>query len=320
MAVFLVDAEVLAHARFGTSQLAECVAGLNILLRPQPLPWHRTWRDRHVADFRRYLSEDPVTASVAAHAFSATWAADFLTVPPLVPDLTLDQETAELETLSDQRIRGDLEQVRVPLAPKLSASGLASRVAGLVRWVWTHTIAPEWDARRRVLRADVVSRTSRLGEHGWSGVLDDLRPGMRWLGDGRLRYDARPYPDIDIRGQQLSFFAAHCRGGWVTWRHGTPAGHGIVYPVTGIFADEPRNAPDSLTRLLGGARATILLNASEPASTSTLVATTGMPLGTVGSHLRILLDAGLLQRRRSGREVLYWWTDSARALHDGARP
>jgi DNA-binding transcriptional ArsR family regulator len=51
-----------------------------------------------------------------------------------------------------------------------------------------------------------------------------------------------------------------------------------------------------------------------------LAAASDMPLGTVGSHLRILLEAGLLQRRRSGREVLYWWTDSAHALVSGASP
>lgn len=31
-------------------------------------------------------------------------------------------------------------------------------------------------------------------------------------------------------------------------------------------------------------------------------------------HLRVLLDAGFLQRRRSGREVFYWWTEAAALL------
>jgi DNA-binding transcriptional ArsR family regulator len=35
---------------------------------------------------------------------------------------------------------------------------------------------------------------------------------------------------------------------------------------------------------------------------------TGLPLGAVGNHLRVLLDAGAVLRRRSGREVLYWRT------------
>jgi DNA-binding transcriptional ArsR family regulator len=40
-------------------------------------------------------------------------------------------------------------------------------------------------------------------------------------------------------------------------------------------------------------------------STSQLVAVTGQGLGSVGRHLRVLRDAGLVQRRRAGKSVLY---------------
>jgi DNA-binding transcriptional ArsR family regulator len=33
---------------------------------------------------------------------------------------------------------------------------------------------------------------------------------------------------------------------------------------------------------------------------------TGLPVGAVGNHLRVLLDAGVVARRRSGRHVLHW--------------
>lgn len=316
MGVWLVDTDVLARARFGTSQLAESLAGLGILHQPQPLPWHRTWRDRHHAAFQEYLRADPVAAAIVAHAFSPSWTADFLTLPPARPGLTLDEELAELESLSDRRVRADLERVRAPLAAPLTASGLAEVVADLLRWVWRTTIEPDWSRRRKVLRADVVSRTSRLSSEGWSGVLAQMRPGLRWLGKGQLQINEWPYPPRDIRGRDLVFIAAHCRGGWASWR--LPNRFGIVYPVTGVFADSRGAAPDALARLLGAARARILVAAAEPVSTSALVAVTEMPLGTVGSHLRILLDAGLLERRRSGREVLYWWSISARELVAGA--
>ncbi len=318
MGVWVVDADVLARARFGTSQLAETVAGLDLLNHPQTLPWHRPWRQQHLAAFHAYLDADPIVAAIVAHAFSPGWTADFLTVPPAGPGLDLDQEIVDLAALSDAQVRADLERVRAPLPPELGASGLAARAAGLLRWVWSRTIAPTWDRRQRVLRADVVSRTSRLGSEGWSGVLDDMRPGMRWLGQGELQINTNPYPPRDIRGRDLTFVAAHCRRGWVTWRQREPARYGVVYPVTGIFADGSRTTPGALTRLLGAARATVLIRTAEPVSTSSLVAVTGMPLSTVGGHLRVLLDAGLLQRRRSGREVLYWWTDAAHELVAGA--
>jgi DNA-binding transcriptional ArsR family regulator len=34
----------------------------------------------------------------------------------------------------------------------------------------------------------------------------------------------------------------------------------------------------------------------------------GFSLGTVGGHLKVLLDAGLVRRTRSGRSVLYYRT------------
>ncbi|MEE6259910.1 ArsR/SmtB family transcription factor [Plantactinospora sonchi] len=315
MAVFLVDAEVMAQARFGTSQLTETVGALNILRRDQPLPWHRGWRDRHVGAFRDYLDGDPTASAIVAHAISSSWMADFLTVPPARPNMTLDDELLVLESLPDERIRDDLARVRAPLAPELRRAGLASRTAALLRWVWQHTIEPDWPRRQSVLRADVVSRISRLGRDGWSGVINDMRPGMRWLGNGRLQVQERPYPPCDVRGGDLTFFAAHCRGGWVSWR--LPDRFGIVYPVTGIFAEAALSTPDPLRRLLGNARSRILVRAAEPVSTTAVVAATGLPLGTVGGHLRVLTEAGLLQKRRSGREVLYWWTDTARALVAG---
>jgi DNA-binding transcriptional ArsR family regulator len=67
-------------------------------------------------------------------------------------------------------------------------------------------------------------------------------------------------------------------------------------------------APAALQRLLGPTRAGILRRLDQPASTTHLVALTGLALGTVGTHLRILLDACLVERRRSGATVLYYRT------------
>jgi DNA-binding transcriptional ArsR family regulator len=44
---------------------------------------------------------------------------------------------------------------------------------------------------------------------------------------------------------------------------------------------------------------------------------TGLSLGTVSDHLRVLLDAGTVSKRRSGREVLYWRTALGAALVAG---
>ena len=316
--VFVVDADVMARARFGTSRLTETTAGLSVLRHADPSPWHRRWREAHLPAFTERLAADPVAAAVVAHAYGRSWIADFLTVPPAAPDLPLDEELAHLESLSDAQIRADLAVVREPLPRELAATGLAATVADLLRWVWATTIAPEWPRRRRVLQADVVSRTARLSAEGWSGVLDGLAPGVRWLGDGLLQVNTGRFPPRDIRGSDLLFLAAHSRGSSVQWR--LPDRYALVYPVSGSAAADPAPVPDALARLLGPARARILVQAQSPISTTALTAVTGMPLGSVGGHLRVLLDAGLLERRRAGREVLYWCSDAGAALLGASAP
>jgi len=308
----IVDADVMARARFGTSQLTETLAGLKILLSTQVLPWHRPWRDAHSPALRSRLAGDPVGAALLRHAFGATWTADFFTVPPAAPNLGLDEELAYLESLDDARIRADLEFTSGPLPRELAAAGLSAVAAELLRWTWEHTIRDEWDRRLRVLRADVVSRTARLSSEGWSGALENLAPGVRWLENGRLQVNAHPYPPRDIRGRDLLLIAAHSRGSWVSWR--LPDIYAVVYPVTGVFASAPTPLSEPLVRLLGRNRARLLTMLAAPTSTSALVAATGLPLGSVGGHLRVLLDAGLLERRRSGREVLYWRSPAGATL------
>ncbi|MFD7652633.1 winged helix-turn-helix domain-containing protein [Actinosynnema sp. NPDC059797] len=60
------------------------------------------------------------------------------------------------------------------------------------------------------------------------------------------------------------------------------------------------------------ARAGLLVLLGTPLSTTQLVALTGQGLGSVGRHLRVLRDAGLVERRRAGRSVLYARTEAGR--------
>jgi hypothetical protein len=184
---FLVDADTLANARFGTSQLTETVSALKLLRAPTE-PWHRAWKDAHVAAYQEQLRRNPIWAAIVDNAFGRSWVADFITVPPLEPNQELSDELELLTSLDDDHIRADLSVVRTPLPDVLlSETGLAEQAADLLTWVWTATVEPDWPQRLRLLQADIVSRTSRLSEHGWSGVLRGLGPDVRWLGDGRVK-------------------------------------------------------------------------------------------------------------------------------------
>ncbi|MFE9683234.1 ArsR/SmtB family transcription factor [Streptomyces sp. NPDC006285] len=104
------------------------------------------------------------------------------------------------------------------------------------------------------------------------------------------------------------------------------AGTGSFVSGAGSAAAAPASAsagaPASLVRLLGGGRAGVLALLDSPMSTSQLVAVTGQGLGSVGRHLKVLLDARLVWRRRSGRSVLYYRTAAGEVLvrAQGAAP
>ncbi|MDJ1138308.1 ArsR/SmtB family transcription factor, partial [Streptomyces iconiensis] len=91
--------------------------------------------------------------------------------------------------------------------------------------------------------------------------------------------------------------------------------YAVVYPCAGALAEGQRTpVPEGLGVLLGTARAAVLVLLDSPKSTTHLVALTGQGLGSVGRHLRVLLDARLVQRRRAGRSVLYYRTEAGHAL------
>lgn len=146
-----------------------------------------------------------------------------------------------------------------------------------------------------------------------------IRTGMRWEGDGRLRINAHDRPPREIAGARLMFVPVTAAHGWVTWDE--PDRYAVVYPCAGVLAEAGRTPPpDALSRLLGPARANVLVLLASPLSTSQLVGLTGQGLGSVGRHLKVLRDANLVDRHRTGRWVVYRRTSAGDALVEAQLP
>ncbi|MFI8288795.1 transcriptional regulator [Streptomyces sp. NPDC085614] len=323
-----IDADSLAGGRFVISPLAETVAALKALEHASAAhPGEREWLAAHLGPYRARLATDPVDARLVRAALGPTWNADFLTPTPRGEGDTPSFEQ-ELEAVRSTPPAAAVGHLAVSLGrqvpePLRSAGDLPERLAAVLRWVWQETVRPTWRRRRQVMEADVVARTARLSRGGWAAALDELAPGRtRWLGDGRLQVNTRDYPPRSIDGARLLLVPVTPGHGWVSWE-GTER-YAIVYPCAGALADtEGPVVPQALGALLGTARAGVLVRLGTPTSTSQLVALTGQGLGSVGRHLKVLLDARLVRRRRAGRSVLYDWTEAGRALvraQDGPRP
>ncbi len=181
------------------------------------------------------------------------------------------------------------------------------------------------------------SRRRCAGEGGLAAAAmheaaDDKIPGHRPRG-GRREQPASKRAVPGGRRVPVLAAAAACPRGRHPHPHqqaGQPrVGRGVRLPVAVLFLAR-RRAPadqrvraagpgpvagaeaglraDGLARLIGPNRARVLRLLGEPRSTTQLAALTGLPLGAVSNHLRVLLEAGAVLRRRTGREVLYWRT------------
>lgn len=311
-----VGADTLAASRFVLSPCAETFASLRLLHATTAAhPGERQWLDAHLPGYRARLASDPVTALLVPSGLGVEWIADFLTPTPKGGE-AFEEEVARVRAVPPAVAREHLGlSLRGPLPLLLERDDLPERAADLLTWVWEETVRPYWARRRRVLEADVVARVAQVGRGGWAAVLDALRPGTRWLGESRLQVNLHEYPPREISAAELVFVpVTPQRVGWVSWE-GTDR-YALVYPCTGALADGGgRAAPVSLGALLGGARARVLVLLGSPMSTSQLVAVTGQGLGSVGRHLRVLLDAGLVERwGRAGRSVLYVRTAAGEVL------
>ncbi|WRZ92336.1 winged helix-turn-helix domain-containing protein [Streptomyces sp. NBC_01007] len=311
-----VNADTLAGSRFVLSPLAETFACLKLLHAGTAThPGEHAWLGVQLPAYRKRLAADPVTALLVRCGLGRAWIADFLTPTPY-GDETFEAEVARVREASPREARGHLvRSVGGPLPAALAdRDDLPARAAALLTAVWEESVRPDWERRRRVLEADVVARTAQLGRGGWAAALDGLRPGTRWLGGNRLQVNLHEYPPREISGAQLVFVPVTPKAGWVSWEESCGR-YAVVYPCAGALADVRATAvPESLGALLGTARAGVLVRLDSPLSTSQLVAVTGQGLGSVGRHLRVLLDARLVERRRAGRSVLYSRTAAGEVL------
>jgi hypothetical protein len=91
----------------------------------------------------------------------------------------------------------------------------------------------------------------------------------------------------------------------------------IIYPVRGaasLWQRAERTEPPGLAALIGRRRAAILLALDEPRSTVDLAKSVGLTPGGVSQHLAVMRNAGLLDKQRVRREVLYWRSPAGDSL------
>lgn len=306
--------------RFGISPGHELAHAVRVLLRPEQHPlqwgWLRTARDRVPRESFGLL---------AAVIGDDGYMPDFLTSAPHW-DKTPD---AELQALRD----APLEPMRVDFG-KMVIRSTGARQQALRRmqqdparakamiadaWedVWDAALAPVWPQLERLVRADIAVRSRTIATSGIGAMASDLHPRVSW-GEGAVHVSMRKHSElVDCRGSGLVLVPSVMSSWGCMVLTEPPAQPTLFYPARGVTAGWARDAAATeaaLSALLGPARASILLSAGAPRSTSEVAADAGIAVSTASHHLSVLRQAGLIASEREGNRMLHLRTPLGEAM------
>lgn len=314
MVLLRVDAMALARSRFALSPAAETLRSLMSLCRREPDPWHARWQERCRPSFTALMAEDHFARGLINLAAHTKWLPDFVCFPP--PSgmrTTIEEELPLIAATEDDAIRTTVADAVARSwggqdASWLTGRGFGERAAALLERTWHEYVAPEWPRRRAVLERDVMYRAGLLAVYGWPRTLDGMSRRSAWVGDDAIRFNDRPGPDRVIGEQGLQFVPVTFRvGSWLC--EALPDQYAMIYPARGVGAVEEPPSNGALDRLVGGGRASLLRELDRPATSTELAAVLALSLGTVGGHLTVLRDTGLVTGARIGRRVVYRRTE-----------
>jgi DNA-binding transcriptional ArsR family regulator len=220
-------------------------------------------------------------------------------------DLTLLAEENPLPAPADALARGEPEVLR-------HLTDSMARYRALA-------VDPYWSRIQAAVEADRARRARAMLDGGPEGLLDSLRPSMRWTGEVLEVLD---YPDtrdlrLDGRGLLLvpSFFCAR-----------TPVAlldptlpPVLVYPVDRLGglaavleADDADR--DALAALIGRTRAAVLAAAENGCTTGEVARRLNISAAAASQHASVLRRSGLLVSHRDRNSVLHTLTPLGRAV------
>jgi DNA-binding transcriptional ArsR family regulator len=323
MLEIVFDTEALMRVRFAISPTIELVASTAVLDDPSRGALHLPWVER-----ARPRAAELDLSSIRALQASDMYNPDFIHPLPESPLTRFEEELESMVTTPPEQIRqevrvayegGAIPRVleRFMTEPRAAVEGLAE----LMRRYWQGTIAEDWERIRALLEHDVLYRARQIADGGTRALFADLDETVSW-DDGVLRIDKDCCDgrlDLDDRGLLLipSVFV------WPKVRIVTapPWQPTLIYPARGIgmlWESQRDVAPDALARLLGRNRAAVLIALDCPRSTTELAGLLGVTSGGISQQLNVLAEAGLVNRRRVRRHVLYLRTCDGDTLVDAA--
>jgi hypothetical protein len=315
------DTDSMSGVRFGVSPLFETTLSVRALRDPAATAVHLPW----VEDARRLaagLDLEPLRLLMRPDAY----APDFINPPPRGPAAEFEDELEIMLATPAAQIRAEVRRcydgVPMParLEPFIEKPRAAVRaLADVLRAYWELVLAEHWLRICALLEHDILYRARQLTDAGARALFEDLDPSISWSREGVLLIDKRECDLSSVRLDGRGLLLLPSAFSWpkvmlITEEPWQPT---VIYPARGVgmlWEPERPAPPDALARLLGASRASILAALDSPRSTTELARILELTPGGVSQHLGVLHSAGLVQRRRDQRVVLYLRSEGGDAL------
>ncbi|SNY66395.1 Helix-turn-helix domain-containing protein [Paractinoplanes atraurantiacus] len=323
---FVVDAEDLLRTRFALSPVFELHHLIHAVAGPQRQGVPESWLRRLRPRFEPMRSRPAMQAILALRLPRS--GATFLTPPPQRHGQTIEDDLRELRGGPREAVQEEIAfylqrrpETSAAARKVLAAGDVLDQLAEQLAEAWQTLLADDWPRLRLLCERDIVHRGGELSRSGWESALTGLHPKVRWR-DGGIDLIGRAGGETPLHGEGLLLVPSVFVWPEIAVYADAPWPKAIVYPARGVatlLEHGPPQAPDHLSALIGRSRALLLATLGEPASTSQLARAYGMTVGAVGDHLKVLHRAGLVERARDGRSVLYRRTALGDALATAER-
>jgi DNA-binding transcriptional ArsR family regulator len=317
----------LAGTRFAISPLHETLRALPLLANPDRSPVNRPWVRWALAELdRRSLRLPGIWPLIVT---DLPYWPEFLFPAPAGKSPSLNEELVRLCATPDDQVRASLRRVFGSGRWPDSATDLFERPRGALAEIAAEVadyherlIAPHWERMRSVFEADISYHAELLAGGGARSLFSELHPGLRWSEGKLLMTDTETWPgDPQVTLGPDGLVLVPSVFNWPDWsiKKSTSTQTTLLYPARGaatVWSSSEATAADAtaVELLLGAPRARLLEALCSPATTTALARRLGVTPSAVSQHLTVLHRGGLVDRRRSGRTVLYQTSELGLAL------
>lgn len=309
----------LLQTRFAIAPLMELIGAVYVLRNPARYAVHRPW-----ATWARPRTErlDLSLLDIATPVETPFWPV-FVGPPPRAPRAELTEELDRVRSTPADQVAAEISRAYPAGVPPVAQpflddpDGALGQVVEQMRAFWDAALAPWWKRISAVLESEIAARARALVAVGPQAAFTGLHPTVRWDGSALCVHPTtKASADVQLAGRGLLLVP-----GVFTWpsvwpRTDPPWDPALVYPPPGIAElwEPERPGDEALESLLGRRRARVLLELDRPSSTLELARRMEASAGGVSDHLTVLRRAGLVTRRREGREVIYARTAKGTSL------